>query len=258
MTANTKRPLTEGQLWVLMWLAMMPLLSVDLLERLGTYKKSFLYHQLRKLEKAGLVLQVRMGMTSSVQSRWFLTSVGIKELLSRGIFVSWAAGEAGIKWLCSRFPAVEQIYPAAIGLWTAEYVNGPGALYLDRDPDADPLVVPEGCPLREFRWMGGGCVLAMGIYGDERIWVPFQWVGIWNTFRNLVRRWKKPFSRVGTPANGVACNPLIWVVCALDLWAGYLGKLTAPLGVRETITIITPDGAIPPIRTGALGGVFTS
>ena len=254
MTAISKRALSPGQLWILIWLAMMPLLSVDQMARLGTYNKSFLYHQLKRLEERGLVLHVRLGMTTSVQSRWFLTSVGIQELLARDCYVSWAATERGIRWLTDRLPAVEQIYTAAVGLWSILPETDP--LYIDPDPEAEPLVIPLGYQLTQFRWMRGRCVQAVGTYGDY-IRIPFQWVGLWTRFRDLTRRWKNPLAGVEIAANVSTTTPLMWVICAVDDWAAVLGFMAAPLREKNIIAMITPTHVFRPVYFGKPSGRFS-
>lgn len=211
--------------------------------------------QLGRLQRAGWLESISVGMIEQRQQRWFLTSRAAHSLYSNvnaavanaDERVPWTATSRGLRTCLRRLASLELLYRIAPELLRC------GWLHL---PHGDGAGHPD-LRMTDFRLLrNGGWFHAVAHYG-EHCWVTFTYAGPHATERSLRRKrahrfWgldvfagehdahERAADRVFYGDPKYEAVPSAQVVLAADSWAAHLAQREFARSIRPLIC--TPDG----------------
>ena len=220
-----KVQLEEDVLLIISWLWMMPLLSLPELAAVSGLP----YHRCRtrmlRMYDKGLVSKASLGMTLDSVDRWFLTTSGVHDAVTRlGYAIEWQVSERGLKFLIQRLPMLEAFYQLALRLWGLDEKRRTAPIYRTADPDEEPLTFPHDLALSRFQWQRNPDIHAITEY-ENWAWAPWVWVGSMTTRTVLRNKLARGQATVGTdPHSGNPRSPAAVVLVGADFLAGVIAS----------------------------------
>lgn len=261
MSAKTHRtpetPLGAAERRLIDIVARMPLASAANLVPILAMSERQVLTMLRRLQRAGWLESMSVGMIEQRQQRWFLTSRAARSFYANDDVdptatdvderLPWTATARGVRVCLRRLAALEMLYRIAPALVRS------GWLYAPRSGDADRLEL-DMTDIRLLR--NGGWYHAVAHYGPD-CWATFTYVGVHSTERSLRRKRAHRFWGLDVYTSHedeherVAdrffyedpkheATPSAQVVLAADSWAAQLAQ--REFAHRARPLICTPDG----------------
>ena len=232
----------EMEFWVMFRLSDMLFASAADLAGLGEYSMSQCRKTLDVLERRGDVSYSQLGATIRKQSRYLLTSQGVRTVRDKtGESPGWYTVEPGARDLAQRMPMVEQFYKilpklrAAAGFQVA----------------VDLGLVGPNPRLHRFIWLRHDSYHAL-VEFENGVWFVLIWAGIWSTAEVIRRKWEdrlkgsldhRPWIEWGMDDEiPREARPSAWVIVGLDHWAAQVAYQEVAPGEGPYTKMVLVDG----------------